>query len=521
MGRKPGIVSIYRTWTTPTCVVILSVTVLCCGQKNRPQGPAPTQRPAQTSTSINLSFDDVLLTMREIVSQHEDMQAVRPSVDFAQDIRVTLEDSLMIFPLPDSGWGGRHPSTGWTTSWVTLNLKPTRFEVMQTEILSGEMRFDMRNNMPEDVRIKLYFGDITRNGELIVSDVIPAEDVKTVRFSLGGTLLKPRVNPNGFIRIIEGNLDVETAGLRLISERMVDWRYVPSPIAFNTLSGRIVDMRIPFETGPVAIALPTDFDGIEAATLEINLSNRIVFSRELSLKVIARQDTPSGRSASLDLPVELRPLVEGNPDDPVLTTLRLDEMNSNIVDLLNLKPETIEISGHILLGGTNPSKVSRNDGIDIQVAIRSSIDAAFGEHTAVSEPKRINVDTFTRAKIANATGGSLTLDLANGLPVGVGVRLLLGTDAERILESPALKIPRQGDFALGAAPIDAATGLVKEPVVHREQVTLTAAEAILFSRSRLTYLIVITTETTNGRKVRIVDSDAVKMSVQARIGVGE
>ena len=338
---------------------------------------------------------------------------------------------------------------------------------------------------------------------------------------MGGTLLKPRANPNGFIRIIEGNLDVETAGLRLISERMVDWRYVPSPIAFNTLSGRIVDMRIPFETGPVDIALPTGFDDIEAATLEINLANGIIFSRELSLKVIARQDTTGGRSASLDLPVELRPLVEGNPDDPVLTTLRLDEMNSNIVDLLNLKPETIEISGHILLGGFNPSKVSRTDGIDIQVAIRSPLDAAFGEQTAVSKPKRMNVDTFTRAKIANATGGTLTLDLANGLPVGVGVRLLLGTNVERLLESPGLRIPRQGDIALGAAPVDAATGLVKEPVVHREQVTLTAAEAIVFSRSRLTSLIVITTETTNGRKVRIVDSDAVKMSVQARIGVGE
>ena len=131
------------------------------------------------------------------------------------------------------------------------------------------------------------------------------------------------------------------------------------------------------------------------------------------------------------------------------------------------------------------------------------------------------MDTFTRAKIANATGGTLTLDLANGLPVGVGVRLLLGTNVERLLESPGLRIPRQGDIALGAAPIDAATGLVKQPVAHREQVTLTAAEAIVFSRSRLTSLIVITTETTNGRKVRIVDSDAVKMSVQARIGVGE
>ena len=360
MGQKPSIVPICWTWITCAGLVILSLTLFSCSEKDTPQGPAPTQGPAQTGSSINLSFGDLLLTMREIVSQHDDMKALRPSVDVAQDIRVTLEDSLMIFPLPDSGWGGRHPSTGWTTSWVTINLKPTRFEVMQTEILSGEMRFDMRNNMPEDVRIKLYFGDITRNGELIVSDVIPAEDAKTVRFSLGGTLLKPRVSPNGFIRIIEGNLDVETAGLRLISERMVDWNYVPSPIAFNTLSGRIVDMRIPFETGPVDISLPTDFDGVQAATLEINLANGIIFSRELSLKVIARQDTTGGRSATLDLPVELRPLVEGNPDDPVLTTLRLDDMNSNILDLLNLKPETIEISGHILLGGVNPSKVSRN-----------------------------------------------------------------------------------------------------------------------------------------------------------------
>ena len=166
-------------------------------------------------------------------------------------------------------------------------------------------------------------------------------------------------------------------------------------------------------------------------------------------------------------------------------------------------------------------QVSPSDGIDIQVAIRSPLEAAFEEHTAVSEPKNISVNTVTRGRIAKATGGTLTLNLANGLPIGVGIRLLIGTDAERLLESPALRVPREGDIAVGAAPVDAATGLVREPAVHSEQVTLTAAEAALFSRSRLKSLMVIKTESTNGRKVRIVDSDAVKMSVQARIQVTE
>lgn len=504
-------------------MVVFAVACIGCGQKSSPQGPAPSQGPAQTGSSINLSFSDLILTMREVVSQQEDMAKLRPVVDFAQDIRVTLEDSLMIFPLPDSGWGGRHPSMGWTTSFVTVKLKPTRLEVVQTEILSGEMRFDMQNNMPEDVRIKLYFNDIKKNEVINLADVIPANAIKTVRLPLGGTVFRPQMSSSGsdFINNISGNMDVETFGLRLISERMVDWRYVPSPIAFNSLTGRIVDMRIPFGTVPLDVSLAADFEGVQAATLEINLANGIVFSKELSLKVIAREDTSGGRSISLDLPAEMRPLGEGNPDDPELTTLRLDETNSNIVDLLNLKPAFIEISGHILLGGVTQSTVRRTDGIDIQVAIRSPLEAAFADNTAVSESKNISSDTSTRARLARATGGTLTLDLANGLPVGVGIRLLLGTDAERLLESPALKIPRQGDIAVGAAPVDASTGLVRQPVTHREQVTLTSAEAAVFSRSRLKSLMVITTEATNDRKVRIVDSDAVKMSIRARISVSE
>ncbi len=451
------------------------------------------------------------------------MAGLRPTVDFAQDIRVTLEDSLTIFPLPDSGWGGRHPSTGWTTSFVTVKLKPTRLEVVQTEILSGEMRFDMHNNMPEDVRVKLYFNDIKKNEVINLADVIPANAVKTVRLPLGGTVFRPQMSSSGsdFINNISGNMDVETSGLRLISERMVDWRYVPSPIVFNSLTGRIVDMRIPFETHPIDVSLPADFEGVQSATLEINLANGIVFSKELSLNVVAREDTTGGRSISLDLPPEMRPLGEGVPDDPVLTTLRLDETNSNIVDLLNLKPAFIEISGDILLGGVSQSTVRRTDGLDIQVAIRSPLEAAFEENMAVSETKNISIDTSTRARLARATGGTLTLDLANGLPVGVGIRLLLGTDAERLLESPDLKIPRQGDIALGAAPVDATTGLVNDPGTRREQLTLTAAEAVVLSRSRLKSLMVITTEATNDRKVRILDSDAVKMSIRARISVSE
>ena len=518
-GNLPG----YRTMACQIWMVVLTLACFGCGQKSSPQGPAPTQGPAQTSGSINLSFSDLILTMREVVSQQEDMAGLRPSFDFAQEIRVTLEDSLMIFPLPDSGWGGRRESTGSTTAWITIKLKPTRLEVFQTEILAGEMRFDMHNNMPEDVRIKLYFNDIKKNEVVNVSDVIPADDGKTVRLPLGGTVFRPFSSSRGsdFISDISGNMDVETFGLRLISERMVDWRYVPSPIAFNSLTGRIVDIRIPFETDPIDISLPADFKGVQSATLEINLANGIVFSKELNLKVVAREDTTGGRSISLDLPAEMRSLGEGNPDDPALATLRLDETNSNIVDLLNLKPAFIEISGDILLGGVSQSTVRRTDGIDIQVAIRSPLEAAFADNTAVSKSKNISIDTSTRARIAKATGGTLTLDLANGLPVGVGFRLFLGTDGDRLLESPALKIPRQGDIAVGAAPVDAGTGLVREPVVHREQVTLTAAEAAVFSRSRLKSRMVINTETTDGRKVRIVDSDAVKMSIRARISVSE
>lgn len=520
---KSGNLTGYRTMVCQAWMVVLTLACIGCGQKSSPQGPAPSQGPAQTGSSINLSFSELILTMREVVSQQEDLAGLRPSFDFAQDVRVTLEDSLMIFPLPDSGWGGRHPSMGWTTSFVTVKLKPTRLEVVQTEILSGEMRFDMHNNMPEDVRIKLYFNDIKKNEVINLADVIPANAVKTVRLPLGGTVFRPQMSSSGsdFINNISGNMDVETSGLRLISERMVDWRYVPSPIAFNSLTGRIVDMRIPFETTPVDVSLPADFEGVRSATAEINLTNGFVFSKELSLQIVAREDTTGGRSISLELPTEMRPLIEGDPKDPVLTTLRLDETNSNIVDLLNLKPAFIEVSGDVLLGGVSQSTVRRTDGIDIQVAIRSPLEAAFEEHTAVSESKNISIDTSTRARLARATGGTLTLDLANGLPVGVGIRLLLGTDAERLLESPVLRIPRQGHIALGAAPIDATTGLVTDPVTRRGQITLTAAEAVVLSRSRLKSLMVVTTEATSGRKVRIVDSDAIKMSINARISVSE
>ena len=269
-----------------TWMVLFAVACIGCGQKSSPQGPAPTQGPAQTSGSINLSFSDLILTMREVVSQQEDMAGLRPSFDFAQEIRVTLEDSLMIFPLPDSGWGGRHPSMGWTTSFVTVKLKPTRLEVVQTEILSGEMRFDMHNNMPEDVRIKLYFNDIKKNEVINLADVIPANAVKTVRLPLGGTVFRPQMSSSGsdFINNISGNMDVETSGLRLISERMVDWRYVPSPIAFNSLTGRIVDMRIPFETLPIGVSLPADYRGVQSATLEVNLANGIVFSKGIKFE---------------------------------------------------------------------------------------------------------------------------------------------------------------------------------------------------------------------------------------------
>ena len=512
----------HRAWGFNIWLIILIGACASCSDKGTPQGPAPSQGPAQSSTSISLSLGDINLTMREIVTQHEDMQALRPAVDIVQDIRVTLQDSLMIFPLPDSGWGGRRESNGSTTAWITIRLKPSRLQVVEAVIASGELRFDMRNNMPENVGIKLYFQDIVRGEMLEWSEVISAESDTTLRLPLGGVVFRPiQGRGEGVIRDIRGNMDVETSGLRLISEQMVDWRFVPTPISFRTLRGYIIDMGNPFATGPVKVALPPDFDGLKAATMEISLSNGIAFTRKFSMRVTAREDTGGGRSATLDLPEEYSDLSEGDSDRPVHIRLLLDETNSNILELLNLKPAFIEIGGNIQLHGLGERQVSSSDGIDIQVAIRSPLEAAFEEHTAVSKPENISVNTVTRGRIAKATGGTLTLDFANGLPIGVGVRLLMGTDADRLLESPALRVPREGNIAIGAAPVDAATGLVREPVAHREQVTLTAGEAALFSRSRLKSRMVITTRATNGRKVRIVESDAVKMSVQARIQVTE
>ena len=134
-------------------------------------------------------------------------------------------------------------------------------------------------------------------------------------------------------------MDVETTGLRLLSERMVDWYYVPSPIAFNTLKGRIVDMRIPFQTGPVEVSLPPDFQRIQSATLEINLANGIIFSKESELDPgCFPRIRPAGGPCPWICPRKFRPLVEVNPDNPVLASLRLDETNSNILELINLKP---------------------------------------------------------------------------------------------------------------------------------------------------------------------------------------
>ena len=164
--QKMGHLKRHRAWGFHIWLIILIGAFANCSDKGTPQGPAPSQGPAQSSTSINLSLGDVNLTMREIVSQHEDMQSLRPAVDIVQDIRVTLQDSLMIFPLPDSGWGGRRESNGSTTAWITIRLRPSRLQVVEAVVALGELRFDMRNNMPENVGIKLYFQDFVR-GEML------------------------------------------------------------------------------------------------------------------------------------------------------------------------------------------------------------------------------------------------------------------------------------------------------------------------------------------------------------------
>ena len=481
-----------------------------CSIPGKPEAPT-------YEIDVDIPVADELVTIQEVVSNRQDFLTIRPGgavgIDIEQDIdRFEVGGNLRLLPpvadfdVTVAGSGGRFDAD------LAVDL-PDGIRPVQALVRSGSLQFDLSNTSGRDLDVSVTLPDFTVQGNPASGDrSVPAGGQATLWVVLDGASFVPAVAQQLRFRVALQAGAAGNGGNLHVSLQSV-------PVLLEQVEGEFQDLSVAFETSRKDVAFPEGQYSVTltAAEVEILVASGIGADCELDMTVIGRRE---GGSVTLSIPADQRLIAAGDPNSPVVSTIRLDQANSNIVDFLNLIPTSIEIQGGLRIEDSS-AQVARTDGVDLKVFFRSPLDLVLGETTILTEPEDIGIDDAkTRERLTTHVGAShITLNLTNHLPVGVKVQLMVGSDPNRLDESAELVIPRQGEILLPAAPVDPATGVVRDSVSNETFVDLTADDVAVFSRYPLYSQVEIQISGTGGERIQVVDGDFARVTMRASIRI--
>jgi hypothetical protein len=276
-------------------------------------------------------------------------------------------------------------------------------------------------------------------------------------------------------------------------------------ITFGSVTGLVPAIRHDFDPMVEQIDLPDEIEGIglTRATLELTVTNTAAIDAVADLELLGTSAAGEQRSLQVTEAIDA-----AGADRAAVTHIVLDETNSGIVDFLNNLPTEIALTGGVDLGGSGQvGTVRADDRAVLDWRIVSPVEVVVESSHLYSDPDDLGLDDDLRDLIADHAGqADVQLAVLNHLPVGVELRILLGTDADTIKLLPQLAI---GPVAVAGGEVDPTTGEVAMPRTSNPTLSLTAAETRLLATEGLLSVLEVVLPSTEGQRVRVLTSDYV------------
>ncbi len=262
------------------------------------------------------------------------------------------------------------------------------------------------------------------------------------------------------------------------------------------------EFRIP-ETR-TAFHAPAETEGVEflRGTLAITIANGIRLPGHLNLLAVGVRD---GRTARVSLEGDVAP---ATASDPATTVLTIDQTHGGLLDLVNLRPEEIRISGSVTVGDSTQTVVIRGiDGISGAYEARSPIRVRIHESSYRPAAFDFEIDEDLQERIReDLLEAEADLTVRNQTPIGMSVRLQFAADSANVYAHPAVVLD---DVHVPAGEVDTLSGNVTEATVARVRVVLRPEDVSFFARRRVYCGALIVPDPTGNEGVALQTSDEV------------
>ncbi len=353
------------------------------------------------------------------------------------------------------------------------------------------------------------------------------------------TLEAPQIDTGAGLLELEATLDpfattqvdVDLSGAEMKIGSSGDWRWLLSAVSqqageeatvrlgdgvtgvldaaelrFQSIQGVMDHVAVEVAPTETAIDFPDGVGGIDivAAQAQIVVRNRANVSAEGSFELWAHSGGDTIR-----VPFALS-VGAGSSARPAEARVTLNETNSQIAELLQLRPSQVALGGLVAIGdGTTAGSVQADDYIDGEFTLLAPMRMVLETAHQQGDPFEVALDEDLRDQVAeHLLQVTVAAEVENHFPTAVEITFHFARDEDALFATDDLVLHAD---PVAAATIDAATGRVTAATTSDVTLTVAAGDIGLFTEELLHGGLEITLLGDGEQPIEIWSTDYVKV----------
>lgn len=398
---------------------------------------------------------------------------------------------------------------------------PDSVQVREAVIKSGGIAARVINDMPIGADLTVRFEEYRdeQGRSLRVETTIPPKAEEALYIPLDGTTLQAETLGEFRVAWDVTTWDTGEEFVRVRDSDFVRVEVDQSQTVCSRITGVLGGLGVSIEHSEQEVDVPEGSIDVELATASATLDLFSGMDVPINLELSVTGINDDGEEVKMPILVSIQ---RGDPGAPVKSTTRLDQTNSNIVELLNMMPTRILVSGTARVGdGTYESVVSESDFLYGHLTFEAALDMKIAETTIETDITDIGFeDDDARDKIRDHfMSAVMFVTVRNHLPIGTEVRIHIGRDSTMVTSDPDLMIPKDVPLRIRSARVDPETGLVREVETSDQTFSLSEEDIGLLAEYPLYSFARIRIPGTEGQFVKFLATDFVEIIASIEIGV--
>jgi len=341
-------------------------------------------------------------------------------------------------------------------------------------------------------------------------------------------VIENHLNPSDFVNTLYYTLEVQMDSsdgyVRLSSEDYISADVQMDSLYFDYLEGELDTIDVDIDpTNIDNIDFFGDFNGdvrLNDLSMTLTFENQIDFPINVNLAIAGYHENDSGQITD-SVVIHIQRTIDAASVSPE-TKIVLDRTSTtpSIVDLLEILPTRIEVSGSAFIAGEGSISVGQGLRVlyDIESPLSFEIKTPLVQNTEIDTMLQEDMDAdFRKALTEDVNDAYIDFEFTNGLPIGAHVVFYLADDPAELYDTDIADSSRKFIFEIDLnAAQTGEDGYVSAPSVTKVHVNLSEQTLAIFKQNTLYSREDFTIQPTQG-PVRVRQNDELQIGGKVHV----